>query len=143
MPRYSLNDFSSIIFNGFDIELSEETLHIINDLAMHVGSPTYVKTPVFNKKSIVEVNDQTDYKRKKRNKESDSDSWAPISSGFHATLVVNPGYFFNLIFVCANILIISANFIPSNSSVQSVNMSLLYKMAIFSVNSSTSGRLVS
>ena len=84
MPRYSLNDFNSIIFNGFDIELSEETLHIINDLAMHVGSPTYVKTPVFNKKSIVEVNDQTDYKRKKRNKESDSDSWI---SGFHATPV--------------------------------------------------------
>jgi hypothetical protein len=48
--KYTLEDINSIIFNGFDYTLSEETLEIISNLALQVGSPDYVKTPVFKKR---------------------------------------------------------------------------------------------
>jgi hypothetical protein len=47
--QYSLKDFREILFQGFDVKLSEETMKIINDLASQVGSPNYIKTPVFQK----------------------------------------------------------------------------------------------
>ena len=43
-------DFNTIIFNGFNFTLSDEIVHKINELASQVGSPTYIKTPVFQKK---------------------------------------------------------------------------------------------
>jgi len=49
-PVYMLSDFRNIIFNGFDIKLPEETISIITQLAEQVGSPTYIRTPVFAKK---------------------------------------------------------------------------------------------
>jgi len=48
--KYSLNDINNIIFQGFDFKLPEETLKIISELALQVGSPDYVKTPVFQKR---------------------------------------------------------------------------------------------
>jgi len=48
--KYTLDDINGIIFNGFDYTLSEETLEIISNLALQVGSPDYVKTPVFKKR---------------------------------------------------------------------------------------------
>ena len=48
--KYTLEDINTIIFNGFDYTLSEETLEIISNLALQVGSPDYVKTPVFKKR---------------------------------------------------------------------------------------------
>jgi len=45
-----LNDFQDIIFQGFDFVLPEETLKIISELSLQVGSPDYVKTPVFQKR---------------------------------------------------------------------------------------------
>jgi hypothetical protein len=48
--KYSLNDINNIIFQGFDFKLPEVTLKIISDLTSQVGSPDYVKTPVFQKK---------------------------------------------------------------------------------------------
>jgi len=47
---YSLDDINSILFNGFDYNLDENTLNIISDIALQVGSPSYVKTPVFKKR---------------------------------------------------------------------------------------------
>jgi len=47
---YTLNDFTNITFNGFDIKLPDETLGIITELALQVGSPTYIRTPTFAKK---------------------------------------------------------------------------------------------
>ena len=47
---YSLDDINSIIFNGFDYNLDENTLNIISNIALQVGSPSYVKTPVFKKR---------------------------------------------------------------------------------------------
>lgn len=52
LPRYTLQDFATITFSGFDIKLPDETLSIITDLAMQVGSPTYIKTPTFHKRDI-------------------------------------------------------------------------------------------
>jgi hypothetical protein len=48
--QYSLQDFRTIISNGFQFELPDVTLKLINELSNEVGSPTYVKTPIFQKK---------------------------------------------------------------------------------------------
>ena len=69
--RYTLNDFNNITFNGFDVILPEETLIIITELAQQVGSPTYIKTPTFQKReNILKVAPDIsgDFKKKKRGK---------------------------------------------------------------------------
>jgi hypothetical protein len=48
--RYTLDDINSILFNGFEYNLPEKTLETISNLALQVGSPDYVKTPVFKKR---------------------------------------------------------------------------------------------
>ncbi len=48
--RYTLDNIITILFNGFDYKLPEETLNKISDIALQVGSPDYVKTPVFQKR---------------------------------------------------------------------------------------------
>ena len=48
--NYSLKDFQNIIFNGFQFELPESTLKLVNEISNEVGSPTYIKTPVFQKR---------------------------------------------------------------------------------------------
>ena len=48
--RYSLEQVEDIIFKGFDYEIPEEVMEKISSLAMQVGSPDYVKTPVFKKR---------------------------------------------------------------------------------------------
>jgi len=48
--RYTLDNIMAILFNGFDYKLPEETLDKISEIALQVGSPDYVKTPVFNKR---------------------------------------------------------------------------------------------
>ena len=48
--RYSLEQIETIIFNGFDYQIPEETIETISNLAMQVGSPSYDKTPVFKKR---------------------------------------------------------------------------------------------
>jgi hypothetical protein len=48
--KYTLDDFNTIIFNGFNYELPNDVLNIISEIALEVGSPNYVKTPVFKKK---------------------------------------------------------------------------------------------
>ena len=50
MKKYKLIDFETITFNGFDFSIPEETVQLISMLSMEVGSPTYIKTPVFQKK---------------------------------------------------------------------------------------------
>jgi len=75
IQRYNLQDFIDITFNGFDISLPDETINIITELSQQVGSPTYIKTPNFQKKENITkisndnfnpVNDI--YKKKRRNK---------------------------------------------------------------------------
>jgi len=50
---YHLEDFNNIMMNGFNYELDESTIQIISKIAKQVGSPDYVKTPVFKKKEVV------------------------------------------------------------------------------------------
>ena len=65
---YTLDDFTNISFKGFSVKLPNETIQLIQSLAEQVGSPTYIKTPVFEKKEPREHRDDTDYSvfRKKR-----------------------------------------------------------------------------
>ena len=48
--KYTLTTIQDILFQGFDFKMPEETLKIISELALQVGSPDYVKTPVFQKR---------------------------------------------------------------------------------------------
>jgi hypothetical protein len=48
--RYTLDEITSILFNGFDYNLDEDVLRTISEIALQVGSPDYVKTPVFKKR---------------------------------------------------------------------------------------------
>ena len=68
---YSFSDIEKISFDGFNLVISQETLNIISSLAVKVGSPAYVKTPVFQKKdqSVVQSSAPPPL-RKRRNKEA-------------------------------------------------------------------------
>ena len=59
--KYTLKDFDEIIFNGFNLVLPDETVEIISKLSQQVGSPDYVKTPVFKKRD----NKEQPFKKKK------------------------------------------------------------------------------
>jgi hypothetical protein len=48
--RYNLDEINKILFDGFEYSLPEETIEIISQLALQVGSPDYVRTPVFKKR---------------------------------------------------------------------------------------------
>lgn len=50
LKRYTLAEFNKITFDGFNLTLPESTLSMISTLAAQVGSPNYVKTPVFQKR---------------------------------------------------------------------------------------------
>ena len=70
--KYSLEDFRNIRFEGFNFVLPEDTITIISNLSLEVGSPTYVKTPNFQKQdaSKIVVGDSSINKNsnKRRNK---------------------------------------------------------------------------
>jgi hypothetical protein len=73
----------NIKFNGFDIELPAETLILIQELTTHVGSPTYIKTPIFEKKENKYDKSEeyflNDKKKKKFNKNGTNDEdWKSI-----------------------------------------------------------------
>jgi len=71
MPtKYNLKYFNDITFNGFDVILPPETLAIINELSKQVGSPTYIKTPTFQKhENVITSNlNLTSSNKKNKNK---------------------------------------------------------------------------
>jgi hypothetical protein len=85
--RYNLEDFKNITFDGFLITLPEETLQKISEIALQVGSPTYVRTPVFNKKEHVVSEAQPNMTYKKRRNRGNleaSEDWETIRT-FQAT----------------------------------------------------------
>jgi hypothetical protein len=98
---YSLSDFTDISNKGFDVILPNATVKLINELSKLVGSPNYIKTPVFTKR---ESSGEVDKKRRRqRNKPSDgsTDGWSPSStsegfkrvspeSNIGANIVFNP-----------------------------------------------------
>ena len=64
--KYTLDDFTSITFQGFVFDFPPEVLKIISDLSFEVGSPNYVKTPTFTKRPEVLVEDIF-HRKKQRN----------------------------------------------------------------------------
>lgn len=80
--RYNLETIHSILFNGFDYKLPDATLEIISNIALQVGAPDYVKTPVFQKRENpmkVEPPKETGgFKKGRRNKNHEivnDDEW--------------------------------------------------------------------
>jgi hypothetical protein len=47
---YTLDKINEILYQGFEYKLPDETLAIISQLSSEVGSPDYIKTPVFQKR---------------------------------------------------------------------------------------------
>ena len=72
--RYNLEEFQNITFDGFKITLPEDTLQKISEIALQVGSPTYIRTPIFNKREHPIKTEQTDVGFKKRRNRNNVDS---------------------------------------------------------------------
>jgi hypothetical protein len=73
--RYNLDTINDIIFQGFDYSLPDKTMKIISEIALQVGAPDYVRTPVFQKRENPMKSEQQqqvvqkeNFKRKKGNK---------------------------------------------------------------------------
>jgi hypothetical protein len=75
--KYSIEVINDFIFNGFDYALPEMVKNIINRLAEKVGSPDYIKTPIFKKRK--DFGQQTH--------QEDGNDWASIRN-FNKTVVV-------------------------------------------------------
>jgi hypothetical protein len=52
IKMYSIDEINNIANGGFNYTLPEYTLAIINKVAQLVGSPSYIKTPIFKRKNI-------------------------------------------------------------------------------------------
>ena len=83
--KYTLDDFNSMIFNGFNYELPNDVLNTISEIALEVGSPNYVKTPVFKKKEnpikMEQILNNNRKRRGNKNMEMTNDNdWESIRS---------------------------------------------------------------
>jgi hypothetical protein len=79
--KYTLQDFERIKFEGFDFNIPSETLALITELASHVGSPNYIKTPIFKKN----IDNNTTIINKKEPKSSEN--WNSVRNTFQATKI--------------------------------------------------------
>ena len=79
--NYTLNNFKEIKAGGFDFELPTDTIQLINKILKHVGNPSYVKTPIFVKK--------TPDKPTNKQTTPNSDSWKSAGK-FKATAKIEP-----------------------------------------------------
>lgn len=73
--KYSLKDFQNITFNGFNYELPSDTISMISELTLQVGSPNYIKTPVFQKRNNnipIDNEGNKELIKKKKNKHSEN-----------------------------------------------------------------------
>lgn len=101
--KYNLAEFTNMSFNGFNFVVPEETMAIISALSMEVGSPTYIKTPIFQKREFMKSDNNsfnkpqpqsqfipsTTFKRRRRgNKgmEITNDDWETLRT-FQATKI--------------------------------------------------------
>ena len=76
--KYTLQDFMNITFNSFDFSLPDKTMELINNLSCQVGSPTYIKTPLFQKRDMKDEN-MLNFKKKKSNVR-DFEDWETLRS---------------------------------------------------------------
>lgn len=66
--KYSFADFENIRNGGFEYELPEYSLLLINKISKQVGAPTYIKTPIFRKH--IHNDDNTQHTKKRAKKRS-------------------------------------------------------------------------
>jgi hypothetical protein len=100
---YNLQQYAEIAFNGFEFTIPPETMDIITKLSIQVGSPTYIKTPVFhtrannvsnagnfgqNTSSSSSSSCSANMKKKNGNKSTEvtDDDWESLRT-FHATKI--------------------------------------------------------
>ena len=89
---YTLDDIKQITFDSFNFTIHPNILKIINNLSAEVGSPTYIKTPIFKKKEPT-VFGQTKNaggggiieKKKRGNKELNDLEWEKETQQFKTT----------------------------------------------------------
>jgi hypothetical protein len=95
--KYNLNMFREISFNGFNFTIPDDNVELINALAAQVGSQTYIRTPVFQKREHKEGDtafsfgsSQSNFKlggkkrKGNRNMEVNNDDWDTLRT-FQAT----------------------------------------------------------
>jgi len=71
---YNLSTINSIINEGFNYKIPESTLNLIKELAIQVGSPDYIKTPIFEKKEKkFDSLDKLKFKKKQKLNEINND----------------------------------------------------------------------
>jgi len=84
--KYTLNEINNISFTGFECILSNDVLLLIEELTNKVGSPSYIKTPIFNKRikknpnDFLKKNDERLTQKKKINEILTDDDWDLLSS---------------------------------------------------------------
>jgi|694.fasta_scaffold98998_2 hypothetical protein len=95
---YTLEKINEILYQGFEYTLPDETLAIISNLSSEVGSPDYIKTPVFQKREnpmkvepSVNVKDSSSggghkKRRGKANEIVNDDDWEQLRT-FQATKI--------------------------------------------------------
>lgn len=80
MQRYSLDNFEKIISGGFEVNLPQESLAIIQELAAKVGAPEYVRTPQFQQRQHYDHGERPrgNRRRKQKAQELSDDAWEAI-----------------------------------------------------------------
>ena len=61
MPNYSINDINNIKQHGFNFTLPKQTQDLIMQLSKLVGSPDYIKTPIFQKRKTNNGSNEPDW----------------------------------------------------------------------------------
>jgi len=93
--KYTIQEFNAITFNGFNLTLPEDTIKIISELSLQVGSPNYVKTPVFQKREnpLKQTTQPVIDKRRKggKNVEINEEDWSVIRNFQTTKLDVKEG----------------------------------------------------
>lgn len=94
--KYKLEDIEDISFKGFDYKIPDDVMEKISNLSMQVGSPDYVKTPVFKKRENpmkveqTDTNSDKDSKRKRKSKALqifNDDDWDNTVKTFQTTKI--------------------------------------------------------
>lgn len=91
---YNLQQFAEITFNGFEFTIPPETMEIITTLSSQVGSPTYIKTPIFHARSPAtgtntgggNQNGSNPRKKTTKSTEVTDEDWESLRT-FHATKI--------------------------------------------------------
>ena len=91
--KYLLEDFRNIRFEGFNFVLPEDTITLISNLSLEVGSPTYVKTPNFQKQEMSKiivgdslVNKNNNRRRNKPRETVNDEDWESVRN-FQSTKI--------------------------------------------------------